>query len=100
MKRSIIAALAATALLCACGPRPETGCMSPGELGRIEKIARYDVDGRYGQSQRRAILRFGMKRYLPHRGAIRICVTDDDEALALLRVGDVLRPNAMTDMTP
>jgi hypothetical protein len=100
MKRSIIAALAATALLCACGPRPESGCMSPGETGRIERIAKYDVDGRYGSSQPRAILRFGMKRYLAKRGAIRICVTEDDEALALLRIGDVLRPNGMMDVTP
>jgi len=100
MKRSIVAAFAVTALLCACGPRTGTGCMSPGEIGRIEKIARYDVDGRFGHSQARAILRFGMKRYLPARGAIRICLTDDDEALALLKVGDMLHPRGMTDMTP
>lgn len=100
MRKSIIAALAATSLLCACGPRPDTGCMSPGEIGRIEKIARYDVAGRYGGSTPQAILRFGMRRYLPARGSIRICTATDDEALALLKVGDVIRPSSMTDATP
>lgn len=100
MKGSIIAALASAATLCACSPRSSSDCMDPGEIGRIEKISRYGTDERYGDGRPRAILRFGMRHYLPSRGAIRLCVTEDDEALALLKVGDILRPRGMTDVTP
>jgi len=96
----MLAALAATSMLCACGPRTESTCMSPGEIGTIREVAKYDQSGLHGSAEPKAIVRFQMRRYLPRRGAIRLCTTSDDEAFGLLHIGDTLRPNGMYDVTP
>ena len=100
MRKSTLAALAATVLLCACGPRPTTDCMDEGEIGTIETISKFNDAGSYGGQTHKVMLRFKMRRFERKRGAIRICQGDDDQAISMLKVGDTLRPRNLTDKTP
>lgn len=100
MRKTTIAALAAATVLCACGPRPETGCMSPGEIGTIETVKRYKEDGSYSNARDMVMIRFRMRRFQQARGGIRICKAAENEAHALLKVGDTLNPRDMDDATP
>ncbi len=100
MRRSTIAVLAAAVVLSACGPRPESRCMSPGELGTVETIKRFKQNSSYNDARDMVMIRFRMRRFQQARGGIRICQTPENEAHALLKVGDTLNPRDMDDATP